>query len=170
MRITEMAESRTFDLQTEVKQKSILDRLPRRVRQYAISFLVGNKAGKFNCNFIFQKEPCFFVDLNISYAIEATHNLLNRIRVNETLECIKRNPEILSVQVQVKDIHGLKYRGKPLQVLASAHEFDPIEMKADAKPPHGLVPLLCSWKLKNFDFKNQLQKRFGPGHEAETND
>lgn len=83
--------------------------------------------------------------------------------MSETLEFIRQNPKILSIPVEIKDIHGQRLRGKPLQILAAAGEFNSTDMKAEAKP-YGLVPLLYDCFPNPQDFKTQLEEHFKFGY------
>lgn len=100
-------------------------------------------------------------------ATTATHNLLNRINMKETLNFIKENPKTLFIQVEVKDNHGQRFRGTLTQILASANEWNPPELET-AEKPHGLVNILQTYFPNPKDFINQLQERFQPGHECAT--
>src|SRR5690348_13546495 len=107
-----------------VQNESILNYLPYDLRENVTSFLVDDdRVKKFNQISHFSFRDTFFYNLKDFYANEArvaTHHLLNRIKVKETLNFIRHNPIILFFSVEVKDIHGQRFCGKLLQVLASA--------------------------------------------------
>jgi len=98
--------------------------------------------------------------------IEKAENLLHRKNVDETLAFIQENPAVLDIAVEVKDIHGQRIKGTLLQILASAGEFNPIEMKPE-EPPYGLLPLILSYFPDRDDLRDQLREWFSrPGEDA----
>jgi hypothetical protein len=101
-----------------------------------------------------------------TYATQIARNLLWHIDIEETLLLAKKHPECLNIEVEVKDIHGQRVRGKPVQILASAKDVNLREMKPDEKP-YGMVEQLRPCFSNDDDFVTQLQEYFGPGSEEE---
>lgn len=145
------------------KKEQTLENLSRPLKRHIISFLVGdkiiNKSDKTNF-----PAGSFFFNLNTSYAVLAAqtiYNLVHRIEVNNTLTFIIQNPEILFIPfpIEIKDRHGQRIKGKPLQILAAADEFDHIKLKWGAKPK-SLVALLRTCFKNPKDFDSQIQEQF----------
>jgi hypothetical protein len=82
------------------------------------------------------------------------------IDVDETLKFAKQYPASLLFEVEIKDPHGQRVRGTPLQILAAAGDRNPRELKADEKD-YGLVERLhpCFPKGSS-DFEMQLTDWF----------
>ncbi len=170
-----MANGRSDELEKKDngQQNSLLNYLPFDLRKKIISFLphCGAKPKKFKKTvYSLLSYNTLFFDINVFYfinATKATHNLLNRIQVENTLSLIRQNPQILFISVEVKDHHGQRLKGKLVQVLASAGEFNPIELEI-GDTPYGLVHILEAYFPNRDDFTSQLAERFKPGHEIVT--
>ncbi len=97
------------------------------------------------------------------YAAQIAHNLLWHVDIDNTLRLANNHPEFLNVEVEIKDIHGQRIYGKPLQILASAQDVN-----LHGPKPIGMVERLRSSFQDENDFRNQLNQYFNPASEENT--
>jgi hypothetical protein len=172
------------------QKRSVFDRLPVYLQRHTLSFLVSDEIEKCKIinNFSFgpSSTESFFFECNasllVSAATKAVRNLAHRIKVNETLAFMQKNPNILQslpFPIKIEDrCRRPIIRNSVLEVLAALDEFDVIEAEAGAEAkPCSLIPTIFSWFNKVDDprschIKNQLQRQLeetsGPRHALAT--
>lgn len=108
----------------------------------------------------YQSHLTFLGNVAASYATQIAHNLLWHFDVDKTLELAKLNPASLLIQVEIKDPHGQRVRGTPLQIVAAAGDRNPRKMKRKEKD-YGLVERLrpCFLKMPD-EYNKQLKEWF----------
>lgn len=179
------AESRALIPDKETEQKpmlkkdgsSLFDRLPEVLQRRTLSFLVNEDVEKCKGRNYFRFGPSsgtVFFECGPSFvasaAGKAIHNLAHRIKVNETLAFMQRNPNILQTlpfPIEIIDRRGQRItRTSIIGALdALGGEYDVTEAKAgDKHKPHGLIPTIFSWfdnakDPKSRHIKSQLQRQ-----------
>lgn len=114
------------------------------------------------------KELTLFGNVTALYATKIAHNLLWHIDIDSTLKFAKQNPSSLLVKVEVKDPHGQRVRGTPLQILAAAGDFNPRKLKLTEKD-YGLVERLRPCFPNKSEYDKQLEDWFQSDFNYETN-
>ncbi len=180
-------DSRALADQEEINQEpvfnqenlSVFDRLPIALQRHSLSFLshlpwdkkdnmIEKQKEKSNFRFGFPSKGSFFFEcrasLVASAATKALHNLAHRIKVNETLAFIEKNPNILQTlpfPIEIKDRSGRRIRRSSIiGALAALDEFEVVEVQEGAKP-YALIPMVFSLfnGPENHFIKSQLQQQ-----------
>ena len=110
--------------------------------------------------YLYQPRLTLLGNLVPLYAMQIAHNLLWHLDIEETLEFARENPASLLVEIEIKDPHGQRIRGTPLQILAAAGDRNPRELKVGEKD-YGLVEKLRDCFPKgSVDSEKQLTEWF----------
>lgn len=110
--------------------------------------------------YTFQSRLTLLGNITPFYATQIAHNLLWHIDIDQTLELAKVHPESLLIEVEIRDPHGQRIRGTPLQIVAAAGDTNPRFMK-DEEKDYGLVERLRSCFPENSeDFDKQIAAWF----------
>lgn len=184
------AQAAAIEQKNEKKQRALelFKKLPRNVQNHALGFadnIVGEK--RFNAAWSSYKskggeelKTTLCSNCNVLFADQLTariaHNLLWQIDVEGTLALAAQHPESLLTVVEIKDPHGQRVRGTPLQIVKAAGDRNTREMKGDEKP-YGLVERLlpCFKDPKNYydqlaawdkDSKAATEKTMAPYRKA----
>lgn len=114
----------------------------------------------------YQSRLTLLGNITALYSQQIAHNLLWHIDVNNTLELAKQYPSSLLIPVEIKDPHGQRVRGTPLQIIAAAGDYNTRKMKPEEKN-YGLVERLRPCFPNPDDFDQQLKQWFEPDSEKQ---
>jgi len=142
----------------DIKQDSETgaDQFPKELQSLSLKYL--------DDQYQYQRNLKFFDNVAALYATYATqiaHNLLWNIKIDETLELAKQYSQCLDTIVEVKDPHGQRVRGKPLQIVAAAGDRNTKKVYSH-REDFGLVERLRPCFPNPENYITQLKEWFAP--------